>query len=220
MNSRVVWLSALLLGIMPAARGEDFTFHDVWSDTAGYFTSPLRWDRGNWEMFGATAAAVVVAHQFDGTVRNHFAGRSPALDGKDKSSTRDAVPAAALVAGTFAMGWMLDEKAGRIEAYRMVEAAALGGITTEVLKFAAGRSRPNESLSSGDWRKGGSSFPSLHTTAAFAIGTVFAESGPDDYRIALTTDTADLQKLIAKNYHGAGVWDDPMVLSKRGATGK
>jgi membrane-associated phospholipid phosphatase len=33
-----------------------------------------------------------------------------------------------------------------------------------------------------DWRKGGSSFPSLHASAAFAIGTVFAESGGDDYR--------------------------------------
>lgn len=32
------------------------------------------------------------------------------------------------------------------------------------------------------WRAAGSSFPSLHTTAAFAIGTVFAESGSDDYR--------------------------------------
>ena len=29
---------------------------------------------------------------------------------------------------------------------------------------------------------GGSSFPSLHATAAFAIGTVLAESGNDDYR--------------------------------------
>jgi membrane-associated phospholipid phosphatase len=183
MMSRSVLFSMLVLTVAPATYADDFTLADVWSDTTQYFTSPLRWDARAWELFGATAAAVVVAHQFDGQVRDHFAGRSPVLDGKDKNSTRDALPAAALVAGTFAAGLMLNEKAGRIEAYRMVEAAALGGITTEAFKFAAGRRRPSETLQTGDWRAGGSSFPSFHATAAFAIGTVFAESGPDDYRI-------------------------------------
>ena len=182
MISRSVGFLALALTATPATYADDFTLPDVWSDTTQYFTSPLRWDRGDWELFGATAAAVVVAHQFDSRVRDHFAGHSPVLDGKDKNSTRDAIPAAVLVAGTFAAGLMFDEKAGRIEAYRMVEAAALGGITTEVFKFAAGRSRPNETLHVNEWHKGGSSFPSLHATAAFAIGTVFAESGSDDYR--------------------------------------
>lgn len=182
MIARFFWFFVLASTVAPASNAEDFTLSDAWSDTTQYFTSPVRWDRGDWELFGATAAAVVVAHQYDSRVRNHFAGHSPVLDGKDRNSTRDAAPAAALVAGTFALGWMLDEKAGRIEAYRMVEAAALGGVTTEVFKFAAGRSRPNETWRVGDWRKGGSSFPSLHVTAAFAIGTVLAESGPDDYR--------------------------------------
>jgi membrane-associated phospholipid phosphatase len=183
MIARFIGFSMLFLAAIPAAGAEeDFTLSDAWSDTKGYFTSPLHWDRRDWELFGATAAAVVVAHQYDSRVRNHFAGRSPVLDGKDKNSTIDAVPAAAIVAGTFAMGWVLDEKAGRIEAYRMLEAAAFGSVTAEAFKLAAGRSRPNETLRIGDWREGGSSFPSLHVTAAFAIGTVFAESGPDDYR--------------------------------------
>jgi membrane-associated phospholipid phosphatase len=50
------------------------------------------------------------------------------------------------------------------------------------LKYAAGRKRPNETLRVDDWRAGGSSFPSLHSSAAFAIGTVLAESGSDDFR--------------------------------------
>jgi membrane-associated phospholipid phosphatase len=32
------------------------------------------------------------------------------------------------------------------------------------------------------WRQGSDSFPSVHASAAFAIGTVFAESGNDEYR--------------------------------------
>jgi membrane-associated phospholipid phosphatase len=174
----------ILAGLAAAApiRAEDFSLAGVWSDTKLYFTSPLRWDSTDWVLFGGTLAAVAAAHQFDGTVRDHFAGKNPVLDGKDRNSTRDALPAAALVAGTWAFGWMLDNSAGRDEAYRMLEAGALSSITTEIFKYGAGRSRPNETLRVDDWRKGGSSFPSLHASAAFAIGTVFAESGGDDYR--------------------------------------
>jgi membrane-associated phospholipid phosphatase len=174
----------ILVGLTAAApiRAEDFTLSSVWSDTKLYFTSPLRWDSTDWVVFGGTVAAVAAAHQFDGQVRDHFAGKTPALTRKDKNSTRDAAPAAVLVAGTWAMGWLIDEPAGRVEAYRMLEAGALSSITTEIFKYGAGRARPNETLRVDDWRKSGSSFPSLHASAAFAIGTVFAESGGDEYR--------------------------------------
>ena len=166
-----------------AAAADDFTLEGVWTDTKLYFTSPLRWDTQDWLYFGGALAAVGAAHQFDGRVRNHFQGPNPVLDGKDPNSTRDALPAAALVAGTWAFGLILGEKVGRVEAYTMLEAATFSTITAEALKYAAGRSRPSETLRVDDWRSGGTSFPSLHTTAAFAIGTVLAESGGDDYRI-------------------------------------
>jgi membrane-associated phospholipid phosphatase len=179
---RSLWI--IIVGLAAAAPGlaKDFTAADVWSDTKLYFTSPLRWGSTGWLLFGGTVAAVGVAHEFDGKVRDHFAGKTPVLDGKDRHSTRDALPAAAIVAGTWALGLALDDSAGRIEAYRMLEAGALSSITTTVFKYGAGRARPNETLRVDDWRTGGSSFPSLHVTAAFAIGTVFAESGSDDYR--------------------------------------
>jgi membrane-associated phospholipid phosphatase len=173
-----------ILGLLAAvpARADDFTLSGLWTDTAAYFTSPLHWDTHGWELFGGTVATIIVAHQVDGTVRDHFAGKDPVLSGREKNSTTEALPAAALVAGTWVAAWASDSDAGRSEAYRMLEAAALGGVTTEALKFAAARQRPNETLQVDAWRKGGSSFPSLHATAAFAIGTVFAESGTDDYR--------------------------------------
>ena len=180
--SRSTCIILVGLAAAPPLHAEDFTVSDIWSDTKLYFTSPLRWDGTDWTLFGGTVAAVAAAHQFDARVRDHFAGKTPLLNGKDKNSTRDAAPAAALVAGTWAAGWLLDEQSGRIEAYRMLEAGALSSITAEALKYGAGRARPNETLRVDDWRKGGSSFPSLHASAAFAIGTVFAESGSDDYR--------------------------------------
>ena len=71
---------------------------------------------------------------------------------------------------------------GEGESYTMIESGIFSTVTVEALKFAGERARPNETLNASDWRAGGSSFPSLHASAAFAIGTVFAESGDDEYR--------------------------------------
>jgi membrane-associated phospholipid phosphatase len=65
----------------------------------------------------------------------------------------------------------------------MLEAAVLSSATAFILKTAAGRERPYQTRDANAWRNGGDSFPSLHATAAFAIGTVFAESGGDYYRV-------------------------------------
>jgi membrane-associated phospholipid phosphatase len=184
MRSFRVSLKVGLLAVCWTAQcqAENFSLPGAWQDTKLYFTAPLRWDGQDWLLFGGTLAAIGAAHQFDGKVRDHFGGKSPVLDGKDPHSTRDALPAAAVVGGTLALAWVVDSHDGRNEAYRMLEAAAFSTVTTEVFKFAAGRARPDETLRVDDWRSGGSSFPSLHASAAFAIGTVLAESGSDDYR--------------------------------------
>ena len=175
-----------VLAVFAAAgpcHAENFTARDVLEDTKLYFTAPIRWDTRDWLYFGGALAAIGVAHEYDGNVRRHFAvGARAALDGKDNNSVRDAIPAAAAVAGTWVFATVLDDSSGRVEAYTMLEAAGFSVVTTEALKYAAGRARPNETTRVDDWRTGGSSFPSLHASAAFAIGTVLAESGNDDFR--------------------------------------
>jgi membrane-associated phospholipid phosphatase len=64
----------------------------------------------------------------------------------------------------------------------MLEAAALSTGAGFLLKEALGRERPYVSGDATAWRAGGDSFPSLHATAAFAIGGILAESGNDRYR--------------------------------------
>jgi membrane-associated phospholipid phosphatase len=170
------------LAAAPANAVEKLTLDDLWTDTKLYFTAPARWDTTDWLYFGGVVGVIAAAHQFDDNVRNHFVGPNPTLDGKDTNSLRDAAPAAAALIGTWAFAELDDSPGGRMEAYTMAEAAAFSGVTTEVLKYAAGRKRPDETLKVDDWRAGGSSFPSLHSSVAFAIGTVLAESGPDDLR--------------------------------------
>lgn len=152
-------------------------------DAGEYFTAPLRWDLGDLIYLGGTLVAVGAAHQFDARIRTHFtAGMPNALDGKDTHTLQDALPAAAAVAATGVYAILIGDRAGKAETWSMLEAGALASTTAYALKFAAGRERPNETTDPNAWREGGSSFPSVHATAAFAIGTVLAESGNDRYR--------------------------------------
>jgi membrane-associated phospholipid phosphatase len=165
------------------SRADDFTLGDVLGDAKLYFTAPIRWDGSDWLYFGGSLAAIAVAHDFDGRVRDHFAPAGAAgVTGTDKNSIRDAIPAASMVVGTWLVSEVTDDSFANTEAYTMLEAAGFSAITATALKYAAGRERPDATTDVNAWRAGGSSFPSLHATAAFAIGTVFAESGSDDYR--------------------------------------
>jgi hypothetical protein len=169
--------------MMSTCQAEDFTARDVLDDAKLYFTAPVRWDAKDWLYFGGALVAIGAAHGYDGDVRRHFAvGDRAVLNGQDKNSTRDALPAAAVVVGTWAFATLIGDSTGQVESYTMLESAGFSVVTAEVMKYAAGRERPNETTRVNAWREGGSSFPSVHATAAFAIGTVLAESGGDDYR--------------------------------------
>ena len=152
-------------------------------DVEQYYTAPLHWDAEDWTYFAVAVGAVVAAHQADTTVRNHFAVGSHALLGaKDKNSTRDALPSVALIAGTWAAAGYMGDAEGYSETWRLFEAGVLSTATGEAMALAGGRLRPDTTISPDQWRKGGDSFPSVHASAAFAIGMTFAESGSDDYR--------------------------------------
>jgi membrane-associated phospholipid phosphatase len=183
MAAALLGCAAALWGRPNLSHADDFDLEDVLSDAKLYFTAPIRWDSSDWMFFGGSVAAIAVAHAYDDRVRTQLAPAGPAgVTGSDKDSLEDAIPAASFVVGTWLISEFTDDSFAKTEAYTMLEAAGFSSITAEALKYAAGRERPDETTDPNSWRDGGSSFPSLHTTAAFAIGTVFAESGDDDYR--------------------------------------
>lgn len=156
----------------------------VFSDIGAYVTSPLRWSGLDWLTFGGAIGAVAIAHQFDSQVRQSFTHNSPYYLRPNASSfdLQDAAPAAALLVGTWGAAFLGGGPRGHDEAWAMLEAATFGAATAYTLKFAAGREGPDVTTDPNEWRRGGSSFPSLHSTIAFAVGTVMAESGNDEYR--------------------------------------
>jgi membrane-associated phospholipid phosphatase len=146
-------------------------------------TAPLRWNEADWWYFGGTLAAIGVAYHFDGTVRAHFTNNSPsAINNSATGEIQDALPAAALFVGTWGYANLIDDDDGRREARTMLESSALSLGVAYALNYVAGRQGPNQTSNPGHWRAGGTSFPSEHVTAAFAIGSVLAESGNERYR--------------------------------------
>ena len=151
-------------------------------DAKLFVTAPLRWDARDWSYFGVTTLAVAAAHEYDDDVRNHFSNNRTTTVDPDRHSSRDWEPAAAMVGLTWAYAMLVDDRAGYAEGRTMLEAAAFSAVSSEVFKLAAGRLRPFETSSADEWREGGNSFPSSHASVTFAIGTVLAESGNEDYR--------------------------------------
>jgi membrane-associated phospholipid phosphatase len=153
------------------------------SDVGHYYTAPLRWDAEDWLAFGGSLAAVAAAHSFDTRVRSDLAAGPGALNGgQDKNSLRDALPTVAIIGVTGAYAGIIGDREGYRETWSLFEAALLSGATGEMLSLGFGRERPDATASPNEWGKGGDSFPSVHVSAAFAVGTVFAESGNDEYR--------------------------------------
>jgi len=159
------------------------THGSLLGDVKDYYTAPLHWDLKDWAYFGGAVGLFAAAHHYDSQVRTHFVKQgAPAIGGSTKD-LQDAVPIAAAIGGTWLYANLIDSGPGRHEAWNMLEAGGLAGVTSYALKFAVGRERPDETDDPNKWRKGGSSFPSFHAAVAFAVGGVLAESGNDDHRI-------------------------------------
>lgn len=154
----------------------------LWLDIKDYYTAPLRWNVRDWAYFGGAVAAIAGAHHYDSDVRTHFIKKGAQPIGGSSYDLQDAVPTVAAVAGTWLAANLVDSGPGHHEAWQMVEAGGLAAVTSYAFKFAAGRLRPNQTDDPNKWGQGGSSFPSFHAAAAFAVGAVLAESGNDDNR--------------------------------------
>lgn len=156
--------------------------HPLLHDIGAYYTSPLHWDGKDWAYFGGALALWAASHHYDTQVRTHFISQGAKPFSSSTDDLKDGLPMIGALAGTWAYAHWLDNSNGFHEAWNMAEAAGLSVVDTYALKFVAGRERPDQTSDPNSWRKSGSSFPSLHASAAFAIGTVLAESGNDDYR--------------------------------------
>lgn len=153
------------------------------ADVKDYVTAPLRARRQQWVRFGSALGAIAFAHQYDDEARDRFETVIAQPGSKPNThDERDAAPALLALGGTWFAAIVTDQDDGRREAGAMFEAAALSSVAGYALKELAGRERPYETADTDAWTEDGDGFPSVHTAAAFAIGTVLAESGNERHR--------------------------------------
>lgn len=154
---------------------------DWLEDGAEYFAHPAHWQGREWARVGGVVLLTGLAMQADEAVRDGFlANQTPTGDtlaglgnGWGELDSLAGVTLLSLYGTGVARE---DESLVRLSANGL-EAVVLSGLTTAIGKQLFGRVRPASALDSSQWFEGQQSFPSGHTTAAFALSTVLAESG-------------------------------------------
>jgi membrane-associated phospholipid phosphatase len=155
-------------------------------DLPDFVTAPGHWGSVEWTRVSLAAGTVGLALLGDEGLRAFFQGRRTA--GGDRVATvarsfgEPLGAAGAIVVGSYVGGWAFGNARLRETGFQMAEAVLFSGAVTSLGKLAFGRSRPREEMGSVSFRPLGgrlgydhSSFPSGHTTVAFAVASVAAE---------------------------------------------
>lgn len=145
------------------------------------FTAPLEWDKSDWINFGGTVLFTVGAYAVDTKTED--------LALRNKSSFNDALfeadkyyylpTGAVMMGGLYIYGLAADNKEIRRLGLHLGEAAFYSGVVTTTIKFVTGRSRPflqkgKKEANLFRTNDAQASFPSGHSTLAFALSTVMA----------------------------------------------
>lgn len=146
-------------------------------------SAPLRWTSDQWMTLPAALVGLGAISGYDDDVAR-LARQS---QGAGADAYFDAVEPLGLeysfvvLAGMYAGGWALDRPGLRRTAVEAGAASAVAfGVVVPVLKLAFGRHRPEDGLGPHelDPFSGHYSFPSGHTTQAFALASVIAAESP------------------------------------------
>ncbi len=174
--------------------------------------APLHWSKADWVAVPATAVALVTLSGADEPVHDAFdRNRAGAVDRVLTAiEPFGAQGAIATVVGTYLVGLALDVPVLRRAG---VEAAAssivASGIVTPGLKRLIGRARPWQGQGAFSFHAltGNESFPSGHTTQAFAAASVFAAEAHPLWAKALIYGVAG-GVATARLYHDAHFLSD------------
>ncbi len=147
------------------------------NDVREIATAPLRWGRSDWMKLGIGALAVGGAALLDKELRGSVEAGS---NDTTRSIARAVGPFGAEysvgVLGAFLLtGKLLDnDKAMAVAEDGLASSLIAAGAITPLLKATFGRRRPSETSETLAFGGGGTSFPSGHTTQAFAVASVIS----------------------------------------------
>lgn len=152
-----------------------------WTDTRDMVTAPVRWKGRQWLGLAAFSGTTFALTALDEPVRDYMQKhQDPALA---RISRYGLEPFGNLysfgtIAGFLVHGLWTGNDRSRSTALMAAESYVLSGLLVRISKILAGRSRPDAPWNPGpdEWEGpfNGKSFPSGHTTSAFAVASVIA----------------------------------------------
>ncbi|MCC6209161.1 MAG: phosphatase PAP2 family protein [Gammaproteobacteria bacterium] len=170
------FLPAVSLAQTPASEPSYFI-----SDLGDYLSAPARWDGQDWMKFGAITGGLLILSESvdDSWKREMISEEHPGYYdrlttlGNNWGTLNLAAP---FMLGVYGYGYLNNDDEYLNAGYNMFQAGAYAAISTTALKLVFHRDRPNSALDEAGWFKDGKSFPSGHTSFAFAISRSFLNS--------------------------------------------
>lgn len=198
----------------------------VWDDVKHVITSPERWDEEDWHDAGwATLAivgtAVLIDRPWRDEMRRHRPNNSPFMLQVERFGAQYAAGTVGLffLAGTVGG----DETSLQVAQDGLAASLIASGIITPTIKIIAGRQRPRDNAGIYNFKpfsNSNSSFPSGHTTEAFALASVIANHYEATWVTCASYTIASLVG-IARTYHDAHFASDVVAGAMIGTlTGK
>ncbi len=153
-------------------------------DTKDAVIAPIKWKPLEWAAFGAVAGLTFLSYQYDAEIQKYFQSRQTDL-GKNISQHGfepfgSGVYSMPLMGIFYAQGAIWKNQRSKKVALMGVKAYLVAGLLVNIPKITIGRHRPYQDTPSDPNQFEGpitfsyKSFPSGHTTAAFAVATVIA----------------------------------------------
>lgn len=177
----LILLSNLVMAQIDTIRLNKHYFKKYWTDTKGIVTSPIRWQQNDWIKFGAIVTSIGTISLADQSVAD-FAqthkSKSLSFISDDLLEHFGAEHSFLVLSGILTYGMLSKKEKCVSTALLGLESFLLASIVTRVPKLLLGRQRPDNWEGYGPYTfKGpfeGTSFPSGHTTASFAVASVIA----------------------------------------------
>lgn len=198
----------LALCLMHRAGASELSYPEIlFDDVKHVVTSPARWEKTEWHTAGWASLAVVgTALVVDRPLRDEMRRHSGNNSFITQMERFGSQYAAGVVGGFYVVGALTDNDTALQVAQDGIAASLIAsGIVTPAIKLVAGRSRPRAGEAVYNFKPlsdANSSFPSGHTTEAFALASVIANHYDETWVTCTSYSIAGLVGL-ARTYHQA-----------------
>jgi len=205
---RLLHFPLLALCLSHEASATELTYPEILVDDVKHVvTAPSRWEATEWRQAGwaslaVVSTALVVDRPLRDEMRRH-SGNNTVITQVERFGSQYA---AGIVGGFYIVGALADDETSMQVAQDGLAASLIAsGIVTPAITLVAGRSRPRDNTGVYNFKpfsNGNSSFPSGHTTEAFALASVISDHYDETWVSCTSYSIAGLVGL-ARAYHQA-----------------